>query len=221
MRDLNVATTAHGRVLVDEAPEGPVRLLVGFHGYAQNAEEMMEMLRAVPVGRSWTRVSVQGLHRFYRSRSELTVASWMTRQDRDTLIADNVQYVDAAIDAAAGARAMERLVLCGFSQGAAMAYRAAVLGARWPDAVVGVCGDVPPELVDAGSPHTWPRVLLARGTADDYYTAEKMRADDASLARAGAHVETFTFEGGHEWTKECATRAADFIASSFGQGMKP
>src|SRR4029078_10644599 len=104
MRELNVAATAHGRVLVDEAPEGPVRLLVGFHGYAQNAEEMMEMLRAVPVGRSWTRGAVQGLHRLYRRRSELTVASWMTRQDRDTLIADNVQYVDAAIDAAAGAR---------------------------------------------------------------------------------------------------------------------
>jgi predicted esterase len=84
-----------------------------------------------------------------------------------------------------------------------------------------VCGDVPPELFDEGSPRTWPPVLLARGTADDYYTAEKMRADDASLARAGAHVETITFEGGHEWTKECATRAADFIASSFGQGMKP
>ena len=137
MRELNVAAETHGRVLVEEAPAGPLLLLAGFHGYGQNADEMMDMLRAVPVGRSWTRVSVQALHRFYR-RSEVTVASWMTRQDRDTLIADNVQYVDAAIDAAAGARAIERLVLCGFSQGAAMAYRAAVLGARWPDAVIGV-----------------------------------------------------------------------------------
>ena len=213
MRELNVATTGHGRVLVEEAPEGPVRLLVGFHGYAQNAEEMMEMLRAIPIGRSWTRVSVQGLHRFYRSRSEVTVASWMTRQDRDTLIDDNVHYVDAAIDAAAGARAIERLVLCGFSQGAAMAYRAAVLGARWPDAVIGACGDVPPELFDEAAGYTWPRVLLARGTRDDYFTAEKMRANDASLAHAGAHVETFTFEGAHEWTKECAARAAEFISS--------
>jgi predicted esterase len=181
---------------------------------------MMDMLRAVPVGRSWTRVSVQALHRFYR-RSEVTVASWMTRQDRDTLIADNVQYVDAAIDAAAGARAIERLVLCGFSQGAAMAYRAAVLGARWPDAVIGVCGDVPPELFGEGSPRTWPRVLLARGARDDYFTEEKMRANEASLVRAGAHVETFTFDAGHEWTAECAARTADFIASSCGQGMKP
>ena len=213
MRELNVAAETHGRVLVDEAPAGPLLLLAGFHGYAQNADEMMDMLRAVPVGRSWTRVSVQALHRFYR-RSEVTVASWMTRQDRDTLIADNVQYVDAAIDAAAGARAIERLVLCGFSQGVAMAYRAAVLGARWPDAVIGVCGDVPPELFGEGSPHTWPRVLLARGARDDYYTEEKMRANEASLVRAGAHVETFTFDAGHEWTPECAARIAEFISAS-------
>jgi predicted esterase len=220
MRELNVAAETHGRVLVEEAPAGPLLLLAGFHGYGQNADEMMDMLRAVPVGRSWTRVSVQALHRFYR-RSEVTVASWMTRQDRETLIADNVQYVDAAIDAAAGARAIERLVLCGFSQGAAMAYRAAVLGARWPDAVIGVCGDVPPELFGEESPRTWPRVLLARGARDDYFTEEKMRANEASLVRAGAYVETFTFDAGHEWTAECAARAADFIASSCGQGMKP
>jgi predicted esterase len=209
MRELNVEATTHGRVVMDDPGAGPLRLLVGFHGYGQNADEMMEMLRAIPVGRSWTRVSVQALHRFYR-RGELTVASWMTRQDRETLIADNVDYVETAIDAAAGARAIERLVLCGFSQGAAMAYRAAVLGARWPDALIGVCGDVPPELF-GDPPHTWPRVLLVRGHTDDYFTEEKMRANETALADAGAHVETFTFDGGHEWTPDCAARAAEFI----------
>ena len=55
----------------------------------------MELLRGVPVDASWTRVAIQGLHRFYRGRSRTTVASWMTRQDRELLIADNVAYVDA------------------------------------------------------------------------------------------------------------------------------
>src|SRR5262245_57234481 len=177
MRELNVPVTTHGRVLIEEGGPGPLRLLIGFHGYAQNAEEMFEMLRGIPVDPSWTRVSVQGLHRFYRGRSQLTVASWMTRQDRETSIGDNVQYVDAAMAAVAGERTMAQLVLLGFSQGAAMAYRAAVLGARRPDAVIGVCGDIPPELFTDGAPRTWPRVLLARGTRDDYCTAERMQTD--------------------------------------------
>src|SRR5262249_56946401 len=80
MRELNVATTTHGRVLVDgETDGGPLRLLAGFHGYSQNADEMMEMLRGIPLDGSWTRVSIQGLHRFYRWRAQTTVASWMTR----------------------------------------------------------------------------------------------------------------------------------------------
>ena len=219
MRELNVPVTTHGRILVDEPAGGPLRILAGFHGYAQNAEEMMEMLAGIPLGASWTRVSVQGLHRFYRGRGEITVASWMTRQDRDTLIADNVRYVDAAVAAAAGARAIERLVVCGFSQGTAMAFRAAVLGSRRPDAVIAAGGDVPPELLKGDVPRAWGaadgaeplRVLLIRGAGDTYFTDEKMRADETSLAAAGARVQTFTFDGGHEWSRGCAQRAAEFI----------
>jgi hypothetical protein len=45
MRALNVGVTTHGRVLVDDPPaSGPLKLLVGFHGYAQNADAMMAML---------------------------------------------------------------------------------------------------------------------------------------------------------------------------------
>jgi len=215
MRELNVAATTHGRVLIDGGADGgPLRLLAGFHGYAQNADEMMEMLRGVSVDGSWTRVSIQGLHRFYRARSQTTVASWMTRQDRETLIADNIGYVDAAIAAVAGGRAVDTLVFCGFSQGVAMAFRAGVLGVRRADAVAAVGGDVPPELLADRAARAWPRVLLARGTNDALYAPEKMRDDAAALEKAGAHVETFTYEGGHEWTADCAARAARFVSAA-------
>jgi predicted esterase len=213
MRELNVSVTTHGRVLVDEAGSGPLRIVAGFHGYAQSADEMMEMLRAIPLDESWTRVSIQALHRFYRGRARATVASWMTRQDRETLIADNIAYVDAAIAAAASGRRVERVVMCGFSQGVAMAFRAGVRGARKADAIVAAGGDIPPELLkDAAS--RWPPVLLFRGTRDEYYTAEQLRADEASLTAAGARVESFTFDGDHEWSSECAVRASAFIAGT-------
>jgi predicted esterase len=211
MRELNVCVTTHGRVLVDDPPaSGPLKLLVGFHGYAQNADEMMAMLRGIRDASGWTLVSIQALHRFYRGPSETTVASWMTRQDRAVLIADNVGYVNAALERVAADRSIARLAYCGFSQGVAMAFRAAVLGARKAEAVLALGGDVPPELLaDPGA--TFPRVLLARGTRDGYYTDEKLRADDTALSARGAQVETLTFDGGHEWHADFGARATETL----------
>jgi predicted esterase len=226
MREINVAVTTHGRLLVDEAqdeaeaeaeaeaePAAPVRLLVGCHGYAQSADEMMELLRSIPAGASWTRAAIQALHRFYRGRSQITVASWMTRQNRDLLIADNLAYLDAAVRDAAAGRAVERLVFCGFSQGVAMAFRAGLLGARKADAVLALGGDIPPELL-ADPALVFPPVLLARGTRDEWYTDPKLRADEARLLQRGARVETLTFDGGHEWHEDFATRAAAILEAS-------
>jgi predicted esterase len=210
MRELNVSVTTHGRVLVEDAASGPLRLLVGFHGYAQNADEMMAMLRGIPDRSSWTLVTIQALHRFYRGRSETTVASWMTRQDRATLIADNVAYIDAALTAVAGSRNIERLVCAGFSQGVAMTFRAAVRGVRKSDAIVAVGGDVPPELL-ADAAATFPPVLLARGTRDEFYPEAKLRTDEAALVARGARVETLTFDGGHEWATDVDARVAEIL----------
>ena len=41
---------------------------------------------------------MQALHPFY-TKTERIVASWMTRQDRELAIADNIRYVQAVIDA--------------------------------------------------------------------------------------------------------------------------
>jgi predicted esterase len=208
MREITIPVTTHGRVLVDEpASAGPVRLLVGCHGYAQSADEMMELLRSIPAGPSWTRVAIQALNRFYRGRSEVTVASWMTRQDRDLAITDNVAYVNAAIGEAAAGRPIERHAFCGFSQGVAMAFRGGLLGSRKVDAVLALGGDVPPELL-ANPAVMFPRVLLARGTRDEWYTDRKLRHDEARLLKRGTHVETVTFDGGHEWHADFAAEAA-------------
>ena len=106
----------------------------------------MERLRAIPGAAAWTLVSVQGLHRFYRGRTEEVVASWMTREDREVAIADNIAYVDAALDAVPH-DGSTRIVFAGFSQGVAMAFRAALRGRRRAAGVIAIGGDVPPELL--------------------------------------------------------------------------
>src|SRR5262245_16784392 len=156
IRTLLIETTVHGRVLVREVPQ-PRGVLVGFHGYMEGAAIQMERLQQV-APEAWTLVSVQGLNRFYRGRSEETVASWMTRQDREAAIADNIEYINRVVGAIRPSG--ERLAFMGFSQGVAMAFRAAVHGRAHADAVIAVGGDVPPELLDDPGAE-FPRVLLA------------------------------------------------------------
>jgi len=124
----SIATTIHGRYLV--APPatpgtGPPPLLVGFHGYSEPVALQFERQRALPGTSEWAHVAVQGLHRFYRGRDEQVVASWMTRQDREDAIADNLRYVGAVVAEVRGELGVGPLVFAGFSQGAAMAFRAA------------------------------------------------------------------------------------------------
>jgi predicted esterase len=187
-------------------------ILIGCHGYAESAEAQLARLQAIPNLDGWLRVSVQALHRFYRGRSEEVVASWMTRQDRELMIADNVSYVSSIVaEVSADLDEPSRLVFAGFSQGVATAFRAACASAL-PCAVVALGGDVPPELDSRRL--AWPRrVLIGRGTRDEWYSAEKHAADLDRLREAGTPVEPLTLDAGHEWTAEFSAAVSRFLAA--------
>jgi predicted esterase len=207
MRTVSLSTPTHGRVLVRDVGS-PRGLFVGFHGYMENAEIQMERLAAVPGAEAWTLVSVQGLNRFYRGRSQDVVAGWMTRQDREDAIRDNVAYVDNVIEATRGAN--EPIVYTGFSQGVAMAFRAAIRGKVRAAGVMAVGGDVPPELL-ADAQSWFPRVLLLRGARDEWYTTEKLGQDYRALRPRCDDVQTLEYDGGHEWTTEVSASAGRFL----------
>ena len=127
-----VPATIHGRVLIepDEGAAVSLRALVGFHGYAQTAGDMMQELESHPRRERLDASSIQALNRFYIRGDSQVVASWMTREDREQAIADNIAYVDSAIAHVDGhdEAVHRRTRLCRFSQGVAMAYRAALSG---------------------------------------------------------------------------------------------
>jgi predicted esterase len=207
-----IAVGTHGRYLV-EAPSvaGPAPMLVGFHGYGEGAEVQLERMRRVPGAERWLLVSIQGLHRFYQRRANEVVASWMTRQDRELAIADNLDYVAAVINAVTGEYpGSPRLVLTGFSQGVAMMFRAAVTGSRPVDGVIAVGGDVPPEIDDAALARA-RRAVVCHGTHDEWYTAAIFQRDVQRLRDAGAPVQPVEFSGGHEWSGEVVHSAGGFL----------
>jgi predicted esterase len=205
-----IATLVHGRYVV-EAPGGEgCPLLVGFHGYGENAERHLEELRRIPGASRWVLCAIQGLHPFYNRTGEV-IASWMTRLDREHAILDNVLYVSRVVAQVKREFATsERLGYLGFSQGAAMAYRASASSGHRCQGVVVLGGDVPPELERRDLSH-FPPVLLGRGSSEEWYDAAKMEHDVGLLRSRGVDVRPLVFEGGHEWTNEFRAAAGQFL----------
>jgi len=208
----SIATGTHGRYLVvPPASAGPAPIIMGFHGYAEGAEPQLERLRAIPGAERWRLVSVQGLNRFYQRRTNEVVAGWMTRQDRELAIADNLAYVAGVMDAVDGEwPGAPRVVLAGFSQGVAMMFRAAAAAATPVDGVMAVGGDVPPEL-DRAALARVRAALVCRGARDEWYTSATFDNDVRRLRDAGTDVRPLLFEAGHEWSADVVRAASLFL----------
>jgi predicted esterase len=204
-----IATQTHGRYLV-EIPEHSRATLVGFHGYQENAAINFEALKKIAADRSVGIVSVQALHRFYTRAADTVIASWMTKEDRDEAIADNVAYVGHVLSAIAEEFGITRpLIYVGFSQGVGMAYRAAALVQRPCDGLIALAGDIPPDVAPLSS--SLPRILIGRGTEDKWYTPDKAAKDLDVLKAAGAKVIEHVFEAGHIWDESFIARAGQFV----------
>jgi predicted esterase len=208
-----IETATHGRFLVSPASVQYAPLLVGFHGYGETAEEELERLRSIPSIDRWTVASVQGLHQFYRRQGSEFAASWMTRQNREFAIADNIKYVATAVRVISETYSTNgTLVFTGFSQGVAMAFRAAT-SSSVPVAGVIVCGgDVPPELDTTQLKHI-PVALIGRGIRDEWYTTEKLESDKERLCAADISVRTAVLDAAHEWTLPFSEACGEFLRS--------
>ena len=204
-----IEAAVHGRYLV-RAPATGARgpALFSFHGYGEDAATNLAAVESIPDLDHWLVVAVQALHPFYTKKQQV-VASWMTRQDRELAIDDNIRYVQGVVEAVTREFASAGIVFAGFSQGVAMAYRAAAHVSA--AGVIALAGDVPPDLTPAER-SVLPHVLLGRGTADEWYTEQKMAADVERLKTLATSVETCVFQGGHEWTGSFAREAGGFLA---------
>ena len=207
-----IATSTHGRYVVERpAHEGPYPLVIGFHGYGENAERHLDRLRHIPGASDWLIASVQALHRFYDSKTGEVIGCWMTRLDREQAIVDNVRYVgDVVAQLTHDYPLSDRLTYVGFSQGAAMAYRAATRVGHRCHGLIVLAGDVPPELKSDDSIQ-WPPILLGCGRRDEWYTQDTLNTDLAFLHSKRIEVETVVFEGGHAWGNEFCEAAGRFL----------
>ncbi len=206
MEEFSIQTTVQGRYLFRPPLQAAAPVLIaGFHGYGQTAEDEFGLLESIPGTESFALCSIEALHPFYSPKGK-PGACWMTSRQRETRIAENIRYVDAVIS-----RMMPpggTLVYHGFSQGAGMASRAAMLGSHraWGFMLLG--GDFPPEL---DVPVTIPLVHIARGNRDPIYREELFLRDCRRFREGGADHVACTFAGVHEASSEYLDAAAVFL----------
>jgi len=178
------------------------------HGYGQLAAKFLEPF--APLAAPWRRiVAPEGLSRFYLDRSRVGVntqagvgATWMTREDREHEIVDQIAYLDALLDHLLPAASSSHVRLCvlGFSQGVATATRWLVRGGRVrADEVVLWAGSVPADVDPsnlagrlAGAP-----VVFAVGTRDELASWAAADVEVARFNAAGIQARLVTFNGGH------------------------
>jgi predicted esterase len=194
--EFTIPVQTHGHYLLDDSLADSSLLIIGFHGYAESAAIQMQRLQVarIPGARL---CSIQGLHCFYRGKQ--IAASWMTSHQREQCIDDNVHYIDEVIDAISKNHQHTQLVFVGFSQGAAMAYRAACHGRHPCHGIFINGGDIPPDVAPLLS--RLPRLCIVRGEDDTAYDAMQLDSDVQRLGQQPHQVHTLA--GGHTWTGEC------------------
>jgi predicted esterase len=189
------------------APDDLAELWIVCHGYGQLAAPFLDWFTVVATP-SRRIVAPEALSRFYLDR--LTTASespprvgatWMTREDRESEIADHVAYLDALHDhlrvgsnAAGG-----RLCVLGFSQGVATVGRWLAYGRIRPDNVILWAGAFPPDvdLASFADRLDGVPVVLVVGTRDQLASWAGAEAQLQRFTEAGIAARLVSFGGGH------------------------
>ena len=185
------------------------------HGYGQLAGRFLGAFQSLDDGTRCL-VAPEALSRFYlgeaTGRHDKVGASWMTREDRLTDIADYVRYLDALHGEVLGGRGDARGVsVLGFSQGTATAARWLAQGSARADRLILYGGEVPPDLDLAAARERWGRteLILAAGSHDSYITPKILARDEERLRSHGIEYRVERFDGGHEVLPEVLQRIAE------------
>jgi len=186
------------------------------HGYGQLAAEFIRFFADLASDDSMV-VAPEGMNRFYTvsadvapARDRPVGATWMTREDRESEVADYVEYLDSVFDDVAAGTPPGRVDVIGFSQGAATAARWVAHG-RIPATRLFLWGGlVPPDADLARGPHAFRGVpvTFVLGSRDHYVSEAALNDDVARLARAGITASVLRFDGGHAVSRSVFPRLA-------------
>ena len=173
---------------------------VVLHGYGQLARFFIRPFVGLETGRFIA--APEALSRFYTDEAHTRVgATWMTREDREHEMADQVEYLDHLVQRllAECGKPVPVNVL-GFSQGVATACRWAVRGKTTFAKAVLWSGTMPPELKPDELKRAFGKteLTLVHGTSDAVTKEDVLLRNQQTMRESALKQRTIQFAGGHQ-----------------------
>ncbi len=178
------------------------KVLYVLHGYGQLAKFFIRKFEIL--SEKYHIVAPEGMHRFYLQGSSGRVgASWMTKEERESDINDNLEWLNALDEKITSDLQIEEKHLLGFSQGGATAARwFADKGMGFKSVVLWACV-FPPDLEPEKETTKFRSDDVSTfvvGTQDEYYNTEQQKG--LIEFYRGLSFKTITFEGKHDINTE-------------------
>jgi len=169
------------------------KLLFVLHGYGQLAEFFIRKFHFLED--DYFIVAPEGMHRFYLKGSSGRVgASWMTKEDRESDINDNINYLNQLYDVISSNKKFDKIILLGFSQGGATAARWFNSFQRDIDAHISWASVYPPDLALTTHKRNMNN-YFAIGDKDEFFSDQKLK--ETIFFYKKLNYTTFTFDGKH------------------------
>ncbi len=173
-----------------------------FHGYGQSAYHFLLNFEEFNPAKSLI-LAPEGLSKFYLQGFDGRVgASWMTKENRENEIKDQLQLVDHLL-LEIDPKQEYKLNLLGFSQGAAVACRWYQYTSRKVENLV-IWGAGLPIETDAKMAQKYNdcTTTLVLGTEDEFVREERLVEYYQTLADLQFRHNVITYQGGHKIEKE-------------------
>lgn len=174
-------------------------LIYVLHGYGQLSKYFIKKFE--PLLDEFTIVAPEGLHRFYLQGTQGRVgASWMTKEERETDIANYVQFLNSLHEKHFRNKKWDSIVVLGFSQGVATAFRWLANGSISANAFLICSGMIPPDvdLIDKSNIFSNLKMAYFTGTNDPYRTEDAVLTLQERLNLLPFGIKRIEFEGKHE-----------------------
>ncbi len=170
------------------------KLLIALHGYGQLSTFFSRKFQTLPA-LGFDVAVPEGLHRFYLSGSSGRVgASWMTKEERETDIQDNHDYINQFIQSIENE--YDEIILLGFSQGGATAARYYFENPKKIDALVLWASVFPPDIQLPSNTFPNDKVYFVLGKEDEYFTEEKQK--EVLNLHKELGMQVVSFDGKHD-----------------------
>ncbi|MBB6611088.1 phospholipase [Pontibacter sp. Tf4] len=170
------------------------------HGYGQLARYFLKHFAPLDNGRTLI-VAPEALSRFYLDGFSGRVgATWMTKEDRLTEIADQTTYLDLLLQTQLQQLPADvRVTIVGFSQGGATVSRWLAAGAAPVHRLILWAASFPEDIDFSTGKAAFQNIPVAvvYGTQDKFITPDSLRKKQQLMETLGIQPNYYTFEGGH------------------------